>query len=186
MWRRNDIQVDKMKEVSRLVNDYIKNLVGEKQYKKMLRPEYRDASIEQEMDNRINEIKKSFYDRVIQQTKDDDPTIQKTIKNYRPYIIYNKSNIHFILHNTYATLKYLYSNIQVDDFPFLIIEPISNTLCLCLFLNENEIDQTQDYYEIPIEVLTDDDVVKECFVKGYITYTATSFIVDETNKDYVE
>lgn len=188
MWRRNDIQVDKMKEMSRLFNDSIKNLVGEKQYKEMLRPEYRNIPIEQEMDKRINEKRESFYDRAIQQTNDDDTTVQKTIKNYKPYIIYNKSNIHFILHNTYGTLKYIISgdSIQEDDIPYFFIEPISNTLCFYLAWSKGEIDLNKGYYEIPIEIWDEDELIKEHFIKGYITNTATSFVVDDTNKDFVE
>lgn len=188
MWRRNDIRVDKMKEMSRLVNDYIKNLVGEKQYKKMLRPEYRNVSIEQEIDQHINELREPFYDKVIQETNDYDPTVQKTIKNYKPYIIYNTSNIHFIMHNAYATLKYYISgnHVQEDDIPYFFIEPISNTLCFCLALSKNEIDLNKEHYEIPIEIWNEDELIKEHFIKGYITETATSFVVDETNKDLVE
>ena len=188
MWRRNDIQVDKMKELGKQINDFIKNLVGEQMYKNMLRPEYRNVSIEQETNKKINELKELFYDSAIQNTKDDDPTVLKTIKYYKPYIIHNKSNVHFILHNTYGTLKYFISgeSVQDDDIPYFFIEPISNNLCFCLMLSKDEVDLNKENYEIPIEIWNDDEFTKKHFIKGYITETANSFVVDDTNKEFVE
>ncbi len=188
MWRRNDIQEQKMKKLSMQVNEFIRNLFGDKKYKEMLLPEYRNVPIEQEIEQRINEVKQSFYDRIIQETNDDDPTAQKTIKHYKPHIIYNKSNIHFILHNSYATLEYFVKDntIQEDDIPYYFIEPISNKPSFCLLFSENEIELTKENYEISIEVITDDDFIKNHFVKEYITSVATSIVVDDTNKEYVK
>ena len=188
MWRRNNIQLDKMRDLSKEFESYLKAILGENFYKQMLKPEYRNVPIDQEIDQRLNELREPFYDRVIQETNDYDPTVQKTIKYYKPHIIYNKSNIHFIMHNAYATLKYFISGdcVQKDDIPYFFIEPISNTLCFCLALSKDEIDLNKEYYEIPIEIWDEDELIKEHFIKGYITATASSFIVDETNKDYVE
>lgn len=52
--------------------------------------------------------------------------------------------------------------------------------------SENEIELTKENYEISIEVITDDDFIKNHFVKEYITSVATSIVVDDTNKEYVK
>ena len=156
----------------------------------MMKPEYKGYSFEKMFDEKSDDVRKTFYDKVISETDDNDPTVQKTIKHYPPFIVHNKSKIHFLLHNTYATLRYFVPKTQQEiydsDFPSIMIYPISNTLCFCMLLSEKEVDISQENFNIPIEVCDKDEFIKEHFIDGYITKTATSFVVDETNIDFVK
>lgn len=188
MWRRNNIQMDKAKEMGIQFENIMKAVFGNR-YQEMLRPEYKDYSFERMFDERIDNLRKAFYDKVIPETT-DDPTVQKTIKYYPPCIIHNKSKIHFLLHNTYATLRYFVPKEQKDifgyDIPSIMLYPISNTLCFCMLRSATEIDLAKENFEIPIEIWENDDDIKQHFIDGYITATATSFVVDNTNLDFVK
>lgn len=189
MWRRNNIQMDKAKEIGIQLENLMKSIFGNR-YKDMLRPEYKDYTFERMFDEKIDDARKAFYDKVIPETNDDDPTVQKTIKFYPPFIVHNKSKIHFLLHNTYATLRYFIPKTQKEiydsDFPNIMLYPISHTLCFCMLLSENEVNISQDTFNIPIEVCDNDNFIKEHFIDGYITTTATSFVVDDTNIEFVK
>ena len=116
MWRRNNIQMDKAKEMGIQLENTMRSFFGN-HYKEMLRPEYKDYSFEMMFDERIDAVRKAFYDKVIPDTTDDDPTVQKTIRFYLPVIVHNKSDIHFLLHNTYATLRYS-KYYDISDFKY--------------------------------------------------------------------
>lgn len=94
MWRRNNIQMDKAKELGIQLDEMMKIIFG-KQYENMLKPEYKDYSFEKVFDEKIDDIRKAFYDQVIPNTTDNDPTAQKTMKYYRPTVVYNKSKNSF-------------------------------------------------------------------------------------------
>ncbi len=189
MWRRNDIQLEKAKEMGIQLENMLKSLFGN-HYKEMLKPEYRDYSFEKMFDEKMDDVKKALYDKVIPETKDDDPTVLKTIKHYSPFIVNNTSNIHFLLHNTYATLRYMVpksqNEIYAEDIPSIMIYPISKTLCFCMILKEKETDTDKEEFNIPIEAWCNDEDIKLHFIYGYITQTAKSFIVDETNIDFIK
>ncbi len=189
MWRRNDIQLERAKEMGIQIENILKLFFGN-HYKEMLKPEYKDYSFEKMFDEKIDDVRKALYDKVIPETKDDDPTVLKTIKHYSPFIVNNTSNIHFLLHNTYATLRYIVpksqNEIYAEDIPNIMIYPISKTLCFCMLLSEKEIDTDKEKFNIPIEVWSNDENVKLHFVNGYITKTAKSFVVDDTNLSLVE
>lgn len=189
MWRRNNIQMDKAKEMGIQLENTMRSFFGN-HYKEMLRPEYKDYSFEMMFDERIDAVRKAFYDKVIPDTTDDDPTVQKTIRFYLPVIVHNKSDIHFLLHNTYATLRYFVpkeqKEIYDEDIPSIMIYPISNTLCFYMLHYEKETDITKDEFTIPIEVWHKDEDIKQHFIDGYITNTATSFVVDDTNLEFVK
>ena len=51
---------------------------------------------------------------------------------------------------------------------------------------EKETDITKDEFTIPIEVWHKDEDIKQHFIDGYITNTATSFVVDDTNLEFVK
>ena len=102
MWRRNDIQLERINEMAININNEMETMFGNN-FKNMLRPEYQDKNLTDLIKSNIENIKKPLYDKIIKDTTDDDETVQKTILNYIPTIIYNKSNIHFLLHNTYGT-----------------------------------------------------------------------------------
>ena len=189
MWRRNDIQLEKAKEMGIQLENMLKSLFGN-HYKEMLKPEYKDYSFEKMFDEKIDVVRKTLYDNIIPETKDDDPTVLKTIRYYSPFIINNTSNIHFLLHNTYATLRYMVpksqNEIYAEDIPGIMIYPISKTLCFCMLLSEKEIDTDKEEFNIPIEVWCNDNDIKLHFIDGYITQTAKSFIVDKTNIDFIK
>lgn len=189
MWRRNDIQLEKAKEMGIQLENMLKSLFGN-HYKEMLKPEYKDYSFEKMFDEKMDDVRKALYDKVIPETKDDDPTVLKTIKHYFPFIVNNTSNIHFLLHNTYATLRYMVpksqNEIYAEDIPSIMIYPISKTLCFCMILKEKETDTDKEEFNIPIEAWCNDEDIKLHFIDGYITQTAKSFIVDETNIDFIK
>lgn len=187
MWRRNDIQLEKINEMAININNEMETMFGNN-FKNMLRPEYQDKNLTDIIKSNIENIKKPLYDKIIKDTTDDDETVQKTILNYIPTIIYNKSNIHFLLHNTYGTLRYIKKEneeIQDYDLPYTFIEPISKDLCFCLLLTQNQIDIKKDKYKIKIEVWDNDEDIIKFFIKDYLTDTATNYVVDETNYKYV-
>lgn len=190
MWRRNDIQVDKAKKMGSDILETIKSAVGEEAYEKMLNPKMKDKTYDELFEETRDTLSKGFYDKVLPETTDDDPTVQKTLMFYLPTIIHNKSNIRFTLHNTYATIRHILPKGTTqpinEEFPSLIIEPISNVLCLCLILARHGEDLTKESLEIPIEVISEDAVIKEQFVEGYITPTATSYVVDDSNVEIIK
>ena len=129
------------------------------------------------------------YSKLILDTTDNDPTVLKTIKNYYPTIVYNTSNIHFILHNTYSTLNYYIPenhDVSFLDIPTTMIVPISNNLCICLTLQKDQTDLTKKEFKLKIEQWNEDEPIKQFFIDGYIPPQATSFIVDDTNLKYVK
>ena len=187
MWRRNDIQLERINEMAININNEMETMFGNN-FKNMLRPEYQDKNLADLIKSNIENIKKPLYDNIIKDTTDDDETVQKTILNYIPTIVYNKSNVHFLLHNTYGTLRYIKKaneEIQDYDLPYTFIEPISKDLCFCLLLTQNLIDIKKDKYKIKIEVWDNDEDIIKFFIKDYLTDTATNYVVDETNYKYV-
>ena len=188
MWRRNDIQLEKAKEMVGQLETFAKLMYGVN-YNKMFNSKYENYSFEKIFNSNIDDFRITLYDKIIRKTTSDDPTVVKTIRYYRPVSIENKSNIHFLLHNTYSTLRYRVSENQLEideaDFPNLMIYPISKTLCFCLLYNEKEID-LKDKIDIPIEVWNSDEDIKLHFIDGYITKTAKSFVVDKTNIDFIK
>lgn len=188
MWRRNDIIIDKAKE---LVEEFenIFNCISGVPLKERLRPEFVDKSLDDLFDETKEQWLKPFYEHIITNTTNDDSTVKKSIENYKPFIVYNKSSIHFTLHNTYGTLRYIKeANQEISelDMPILMIEPISSTLCFCLALVKEPIDLNKDSYSIKIESWDNEEEIKEFFINGYMTETATSYIVDETNESYIK
>lgn len=189
MWRRNDIHLERTREMALQFEGYFKSIFGS-HYKAMLNPEYKDYTIEKIFNEKIDDIRTVLYDKLIRETTDDDTTVLKTIMNYHPVIIENKSKIHFLLHNTYSTLVYAVSKNQTDinteDMPGFMICPISKTLCFCLLPGKNETSLSKGHTKIPIEIWDNDEDIKRHFIDGYITKTAKSFVVDETNMDFVQ
>lgn len=187
MWRRNDIQIDKAKEMLKGIDNFMQSIFGN-ELSDRLKPEYKDKNLEDIFEESKTNWVKPFYEYVIKTTSDKDPTVLKTIKNYVPTIIYNKSNIHFILHDTYGTLRYIIEkNREIGelDVPYLMIEPISAKLCFCLMFSKNEIDISQQKYNIKIETWDNNEDIKQHFIDGYITPVAKSFVVDETNQKFI-
>ena len=188
MWRRNDIHIANGKQMIVEIENFLKKLL-ENDYNKIKNEQFEDVSLSEYFEQNEDELRKILYDKLITDTTDDDTTVLKTITNYCPKIVYNTSNIHFILHNTYGTMNYIRPKgheIDFSDFPATIIEPISNNLCICLMLCEEKIDLTKNEYNIKIEQWNEDELVKQFFIDGYITSQATSFVVDNTNLKYVK
>lgn len=187
MWRRNDIHVDKRKTLLKNFHNLMSTMYGDN-LQKMLKPEYRNSDIDQLMEEELNKHRKDFYDIIIAQTNENDPTVRKTILNYKPFIVYNKSNINFTLHNTYGTTIYMVNPGETTDNvePFRIIEPITNKLCFSLFCTSEKISLEEKNYKIEIKTIEGDNYIREHFVEEYITAQATSFVVDDTNVEIVK
>lgn len=180
MWRRNLIQVDRMKEIID-ASEYISSIFSAFSTK--------EINIGNLYEENKDIFRKTFFDLAIRSTTKDDETVQKTIKYYKPFIVHNTSNINFIMHNTYSTLNYLSNKndeVTEQDFPIFMIYPISKTMCLCMLLNYKESDLTQNNYTIPIVTWSDEADIKQFLIDGYITPTAESFVVDETNIEYLQ
>lgn len=180
MWRRNLIQVDRMKEIID-ASEYISSIFSAFSTK--------EINIGKLYEENKDIFRKTFFDLAIRRTTKDDETVQKTIKYYKPFIVHNTSNINFIMHNTYSTLNYLsYKNDEIteQDFPIFMIYPISKKLCLCMLLNIEESNLAQNNYTISIETWSDEADIKRFLINGYITPTAESFVVDETNYEYLQ
>lgn len=180
MWRRNLIQVDRMKEIID-ASEYISSIFSAFGTE--------EINIGKLYEENKDIFRKTFFDLAIRRTTKDDETVQKTIKYYKPFIVHNTSNINFIMHNTYSTLNYLsYKNDEIteQDFPIFMIYPISKKLCLCMLLNIEESNLAQNNYTISIETWSDEADIKRFLINGYITPTAESFVVDETNYEYLQ
>lgn len=180
MWRRNLIQVDRMKEIID-ASEYISSIFSAFSTK--------EINIGKLYEENKDIFRKTFFDLAIRRTTKDDETVQKTIKYYKPFIVHNTSSINFIMHNTYSTLNYLsYKNDEIteQDFPIFMIYPISKKLCLCMLLNIEGSNLAQNNYTISIETWSDEADIKRFLINGYITPTAESFVVDETNYEYLQ
>lgn len=180
MWRRNLIQVDRMKEIID-ASEYISSIFSAFGTE--------EINIGKLYEENKDIFRKTFFDLAIRRTTKDDETVQKTIQYYKPFIVHNTSNINFIMHNTYSTLNYLsYKNDEIteQDFPIFMIYPISKKLCLCMLLNIEESNLAQNNYTISIETWSDEADIKRFLINGYITPTAESFVVDETNYEYLQ
>ena len=188
MWRRNDIHIDNGKKMAIEIENILKNIFGSN-YDNIKTKQYKNVSFSEYFEKNEEMIRNVLYDKLILDTTDSDPTVLKTITNYYPTIVYNTSNIHFILHNTYSTLNYyIPSNQDVSflDIPTTIIVPISNNLCIHLMLQKERTDLTKKEFKIRIEQWNEDELIKQFFIDKYITEQATSFVVDDTNLKYVK
>ena len=188
MWRRNDIHIDNGKKMAIEIENFLKNVLGS-DYDNIKTEQYKNVSLSECFDKNEEKIRNILYNKLILDTTDNDPTVLKTIKNYYPTIVYNTSNIHFILHNTYSTLNYyIPENHDVNflDIPTTMIVPISNNLCICLTLQKDETDLTKKEFKLKIEQWDEDELIKQFFIEKYITPQATSFVVDDTNLKYVK
>lgn len=173
MWRRNAIQINKMKEVIDCAELIINN------------PNVQNKNIPlaQLFEENKDIFRKTFFDLVIPQTTNTDETVQKTILNYTPFIIKNETDLHFILHNAYATLNYFVKQNTVvteNDAPYFMIYPISKTLCFGLLCNQTQTDLNKETYIVPFESW-DKESIKSFLINGYILPTAEYYVVDETN-----
>lgn len=187
MWRRNDKHVEDAKKMCNNIHNIMKNVFGS-ELDKMIKPEYKNINTEEYFEKSINDISKSMYDKIIQETDDNDPTVLKTIKYYYPTIINNQTDINFILHNTYGTINYVVKNGSTPNYsiPEFFIEPISSKLAFLLLPREKEIDIEQDKFEIQIENWDNDKEIKEIIIDNYIIPNATSFVVDNTNMELIK
>lgn len=188
MWRRNNIHIEKGKKIIPKIEVDLEKFFG-CNYNKMKNEKYKDILLLDYFNEHENELTKIYYDMLISKTTDNDETVLKTIKNYFPTIVYNTSNIHFTLHNSYGTMNYIVKNEHEPDafdFPMTIIEPISNNLCFCLIFCKDEIDLNKNEYKVRIENWDNNEQIKQFFIKSYITPQATSLVVDDTIIDIVE
>ena len=90
MWRRNNIQMEKARQMVQDVECLLKNIYGER-YDDIKKPEYKDCSLEDVFDENYESFRKGFYDMSINNTFEEDPTVQKTLRNYSFAIVRNNS-----------------------------------------------------------------------------------------------
>ena len=188
MWRRNDIQMENAKKMCNDMHNTLKIIFGN-QFDNMLNPEYKNINVEEYFDKSINDLSKDMYDKFISETTINDPTVQKTIKHYYPTIINNKTDINFILHNTYGTINYVVKNGSTPNFsdvPAFFIEPISSKLTFLLLPSEKEINIEQNSFEIPIVNFDVKNDIEEIFINQYMTSKAKSYVVDDTNIQFLK
>ncbi len=189
MWRRNNIHLEKARNIITKVETDLKNIFSEN-YEKMKIEKYKNISLEKYFSNNETELRQKLYDKLILSTTENSESVLKNIKNYIPVVVHNQSKIHFILHDTYGTMDYIVKRESYEvnefDFPVTIIEPISNNLCFCLTFCKDKIDLDKNEYKIKIENWDKNEQVKQFFIDGYLTPQATSFVVDETNIEFVK
>lgn len=187
MWRRNNLHIETGRQLVKEIETNLTRILGDN-YSKIKNKNFENISLQDYYNNNESEISKIYYDILIQQTTDNDSTVLKTIKNYLPTVVFNTSDIHFILHNSYGTMNYITQKEHepnFNDFPMTIIEPISRNLCFLLILCKDEINLSKDEYKIKIENWHNNEEIKQFFIDGYITPQATSFVVDDTNLKYI-
>lgn len=68
MWRRNNIQLEKAKEMGIQLENMLKSLFGN-HYKEMLKPEYKDYSFEKMFNEKMGDVRIALYDKVIPEPK---------------------------------------------------------------------------------------------------------------------
>lgn len=176
MWRRNAIQINKMKEVIDLAELIINN-------PNMQNMQNKNIPLGRLFEENKDIFRKTFFDLVIPQTTNTDETVLKTILNYTPFIIKNETDLHFILHNAYSTLNYFVKQNTVvteNDAPYFMIYPISKTLCFGLLCNQTQTDLNKETYIVPFESW-DKESIKSFLINGYVLPTAEYYVVDETN-----
>lgn len=188
MWRRNYIHIEKGRNIITKIETELKNMLGGS-YNTIKSEKYKDVSLEEYFTNNETELRQKLYNKLISSTNDNSESVLKNIKNYIPIIVHNKSNIHFMLHNTYGTMNYILKKGCYEanefDYPINILEPISNKLCFYLMPSKDEINLNMNEYKISIEHWDNAEQIKQFFIDGYITPQATSFVVDDTNKDLI-
>lgn len=171
MWRRNSKHIEELK----------KELT---KFEKYLGVNLKESFFENE-----DSIRKLFYNYLIKATTNEDITVKKTIENYQLGIVSNNSDVNFLLHNTYGTVRHLVKEnetIQYGDFPFLQIFPISKRLSFYLIFTKDQIDVHLKEYKVPIDRFYTPEEIIELFIKGYVQPYALSYVVDETNIKYVK
>lgn len=192
MWRRNDIQMQNAKKLFfNVINEFeniLENLSGKKATE-MLKDEYKNMSHEDMFELKKDDLRIPLYDKIILSTNDNSESVLKNIKNYIPVVVHNQSKINFLLHNTYGTMNYILKKGCYEanefDYPINILEPISNKLSFYLMPSKDEINLNMNEYKISIEHWDNDEQIKQFFIDGYITPQATSFVVDDTNKNLI-
>ena len=188
MWRRNNIHLEKARNIITKIETDLKNIFSEN-YEKMKIEKYKNISLEKYFSNNETELRQKLYDKLILSTTENSESVLKNIKNYIPVVVHNQSKINFLLHNTYGTMKYNLKNGCYEasefDYPINILEPISNKLCFNLMTCKDEINLNMSEYKISIEHWDNDEQIKQLFIIEYITAQATSFVVDKTNRDLI-
>ena len=175
MWRRNDVQLDKAKAT-------IEKIVNYPGMREKMIPKFKNMTVNQLISMNEKRAQHDFYDKVILQTTNEDPTVLKTYINYLPVIIINKTNINFPLHNKYASIQYVYSNIK--DYPDFTIEPINNRIYMLFVLNKQH-KKNSDMNAIKVIYL--DSVFEiELLIRMYIIDTLKTIVVDESNIEIVK
>ncbi len=177
MWRRNDVQLEKMDMISRKIlnNSYLRT---------MMKDEFKNISTEELIESKKKEMQSTVFKFAIENTTENDPTVQKNIKDYIPKIIVNHSNINFPLHCKYSTSMYL-SLKREEEYPDFNMEPITNRVFVIFLKSKEHGKFVEDTFNVDV-IHIDSDEEAKMFINIYIIGSAKSYVVDKTNLDIVE
>ncbi len=164
MWRRNDIHLKRVK---------VKAESLEKQTGIPFKAKVVDTQAFQE----------NLYKEMISKTTRDDPTVQKTHRHYRPVLLVNETSIAFPLHSKYGSVHYFLE--RNEQFPSLIIEPMSSTMYLIFVRDTDYNKDAQDPQVIKMHYLQDEAMIK-ALIFMYIIDHADKYVVDESNIELVK
>jgi len=175
MWRRNDIQIDKIKQtIERVINDpYLKE--------KMI-PRFRNKTTDELINSYDENFQQNYYSKIIHETTVNDPTVLKTYKYYTPVIIVNKTDINFPLHNKYASVQRIYSSDEA--FPDFTIEPISNRIYVLFVLNKQKNNRSEMENIKVVNLSLESEVI--LLIQMYVINSVKSVVLDDSNKAYVK
>jgi hypothetical protein len=174
MWRRNDEQVKKFVQTS-------KDILDNPSWRDKMLPEYKKIPTEEIINNTVEEFKDKLFSRVIDDTNDTDPTVQKVFNNYKPLIIVNKTGISFPLHNKYASVINGESN--DSEYPIVSFEPLSKDKIL-LFIRTDNYDINSKKFNIELRYVKDKQFI-ETLIRLYILDSAEKIVIDKTNEEVV-
>jgi hypothetical protein len=176
MWRRNDIQMRKLEQMTELV------LVNPN-IRKYMKKEFQRLSPKKMFSNHEQELREAVYKNVIYTTTNSDPTVKKSVYDYYPLIVVNKTAVHFPLHSKYASVnQYTSRDVLYPDFT---IEPITKDLFVILRIKKKHGLFNSNILKIPVVNVYDEDLIKG-IIKLYLLGDTDSVVVDETNLEIVQ
>jgi hypothetical protein len=170
MWRRNDENYNNNKIL-------LKNII-KSQIDLGLLPS--NFNLEDAVDN--IEIQHQLFENMAKLTKPNDPVIIRTMSWYKPYLIFNESDISFPLHSKIGTIN----KFDTEDplFPRMLMEPVTKNILLLLILNEN-VKQNNINNKAINKIYLDDRNMIELIIKFYIVRTSTKVVVDDSNIEFI-
>ncbi|MFA5037381.1 MAG: hypothetical protein WC479_09430 [Candidatus Izemoplasmatales bacterium] len=174
LWRRNEVHIEKTVGI-------VKAIMEDSYLRPMLKPENQNKTSD-ELTNSIKQnLQEEVYHKIISETNNDDPTVQKTFHLYTPIIVINHCEITFPLHNKYATAQ---QRINEDpEYPRMTIEPITNRIYMVFKRQESHYDEKT---QVPIKVIHLHETFDvEAMIGLYLIPGLKSIVVDDSNWVFV-